>query len=204
MFRNTILTCLPQLFPKASPQALDLLEKLLTFSPRRVGYLSYGIPRFWVQCRPAFSFPVRHLLPSPLLLVLLFSISLPVLYFPTVLLILLFLSTLYLTSYLTSPTSFPQRIEVEEALAHPYLASYHDPADEPVAADLPEGFFDFEYGMSGSFLPSFSPAFASPSFIHPFSRWTYLSTLLCPPFSLLLSPPFFRSLCAVDLNLDSD
>ncbi len=37
-----------------------------------------------------------------------------------------------------------KRITVEEALAHPYLALYHDPEDEPVAAPLPPDFFDFD------------------------------------------------------------
>jgi serine/threonine protein kinase len=59
------------LFPKANPQAVDLLEKLLTFSPKR-------------------------------------------------------------------------RIDVDEALAHPYLESYHDPQDEPVADPLDPSIFDFE------------------------------------------------------------
>ncbi|KAJ7600919.1 mitogen activated protein kinase-like protein [Mycena floridula] len=36
------------------------------------------------------------------------------------------------------------RIEVEEALRHPYLAPYHDPQDEPTALPLPPAFFDFE------------------------------------------------------------
>ncbi|KAF7306271.1 Mitogen-activated protein kinase [Mycena indigotica] len=62
-----------QLFPKANPDALDLLEKLLTFSPKR-------------------------------------------------------------------------RIEVGEALAHPYLSPYHDPADEPTAEAIDPSFFDFDMG----------------------------------------------------------
>lgn len=37
-----------------------------------------------------------------------------------------------------------QRPTVEEALAHPYLAYYHDEQDEPEAAPLPESFFHFE------------------------------------------------------------
>ncbi|KAK4699799.1 hypothetical protein P7C70_g6458, partial [Phenoliferia sp. Uapishka_3] len=37
-----------------------------------------------------------------------------------------------------------QRITVEEALAHPYLANYHDPDDEPVAPPLEPSFFDFD------------------------------------------------------------
>jgi mitogen-activated protein kinase 1/3 len=57
-----------------------------------------------------------------------------------------------------------RRIEVEEALAHPYLQvchshipsgpilngyiiqPYHDPQDEPTAAPLPLSFFDFDNG----------------------------------------------------------
>ncbi|KAJ1728546.1 mitogen activated protein kinase [Coemansia biformis] len=37
-----------------------------------------------------------------------------------------------------------KRITVEEALAHPYLAQYHDEADEPTCPPLPENFFDFD------------------------------------------------------------
>jgi mitogen-activated protein kinase 1/3 len=37
-----------------------------------------------------------------------------------------------------------RRITVDEALAHPYLEPYHDPADEPGAAPLDPSFFDFE------------------------------------------------------------
>jgi serine/threonine protein kinase len=59
------------IFPKASPAAADLLEKLLTFSPKR-------------------------------------------------------------------------RIDVDGALAHPYLESYHDEQDEPSADALDASFFDFE------------------------------------------------------------
>jgi len=65
------------LFPDANPQAVDLLEKCLTFSPKR-------------------------------------------------------------------------RINVEEALAHPYLASYHDPSDEPSAPPLDPSFFDFDNGAAKS------------------------------------------------------
>ncbi|CAL1699831.1 unnamed protein product [Somion occarium] len=61
------------LFPGANPLALDLMEKCLTFSPKR-------------------------------------------------------------------------RIDVNEALRHPYLESYHDPNDEPTAAPLDPSFFDFDYG----------------------------------------------------------
>ncbi|KAJ7697682.1 mitogen activated protein kinase-like protein [Mycena rosella] len=61
------------LFPKANPDALDLMEKCLTFSPKR-------------------------------------------------------------------------RIEVGDALAHPYLQPYHDPADEPTADPIDPSFFDFDNG----------------------------------------------------------
>ncbi|KAJ2635735.1 mitogen activated protein kinase [Coemansia sp. RSA 1286] len=37
-----------------------------------------------------------------------------------------------------------RRITVEEALAHPYLAQYHDEADEPGCPPLPSNFFDFD------------------------------------------------------------
>lgn len=37
-----------------------------------------------------------------------------------------------------------KRISVEEALRHPYLEPYHDPEDEPIAAQIPDGFFDFD------------------------------------------------------------
>ncbi|KAE8219580.1 hypothetical protein CF319_g6748 [Tilletia indica] len=37
-----------------------------------------------------------------------------------------------------------RRLTVEEALAHPYLASYHDPEDEPTAPPLDAQFFDFD------------------------------------------------------------
>ncbi|KAJ2456060.1 mitogen activated protein kinase [Coemansia sp. RSA 2336] len=37
-----------------------------------------------------------------------------------------------------------KRITVEEALAHPYLAQYHDEADEPECPKLPPNFFDFD------------------------------------------------------------
>jgi len=62
-----------QLFPKANPLAIDLMEKCLTFSPKR-------------------------------------------------------------------------RIEVGDALKHPYLQPYHDPLDEPVAKPLDPSFFDFDNG----------------------------------------------------------
>jgi len=39
-----------------------------------------------------------------------------------------------------------RRITVEDALKHPYLASYHDPQDEPTAAPLDPYAFDFDYG----------------------------------------------------------
>ncbi|KAF9021609.1 Pkinase-domain-containing protein [Hymenopellis radicata] len=61
------------LFPKANPLAIDLMEKCLTFSPKR-------------------------------------------------------------------------RIEVGEALRHPYLAPYHDPQDEPTAEPLDPSFFHFDNG----------------------------------------------------------
>ncbi|KAJ1734681.1 mitogen activated protein kinase [Coemansia sp. Benny D160-2] len=37
-----------------------------------------------------------------------------------------------------------KRITVEEALAHPYLAQYHDERDEPNCDPLPPNFFDFD------------------------------------------------------------
>lgn len=37
-----------------------------------------------------------------------------------------------------------KRINVEEALRHPYLEPYHDPEDEPTAEAIPEEFFDFD------------------------------------------------------------
>jgi mitogen-activated protein kinase 1/3 len=37
-----------------------------------------------------------------------------------------------------------QRITAVEALEHPYLASYHDANDEPVAEPIPEDFFEFD------------------------------------------------------------
>lgn len=37
-----------------------------------------------------------------------------------------------------------KRINVEEALKHPYLEPYHDPDDEPTADPIPEEFFDFD------------------------------------------------------------
>ncbi|KAK9447945.1 kinase-like domain-containing protein [Limtongia smithiae] len=37
-----------------------------------------------------------------------------------------------------------KRITVEDALQHPYLESYHDPDDEPTAAPIDDGFFDFD------------------------------------------------------------
>ncbi|KAK0203862.1 kinase-like domain-containing protein [Desarmillaria ectypa] len=61
------------LFPKANPLAIDLMEKCLTFSPKR-------------------------------------------------------------------------RIEVGEALRHPYLQPYHDPQDEPTAEPLDPSFFHFDNG----------------------------------------------------------
>lgn len=36
------------------------------------------------------------------------------------------------------------RLTVEEALQHPYISNYHEPADEPGAPELPRNFFDFE------------------------------------------------------------
>ncbi len=38
-----------------------------------------------------------------------------------------------------------KRLSVEEALAHPYLESYHDPEDEPVAPPLEAEFFNFDH-----------------------------------------------------------
>ena len=76
-----------QLFPNASPLAIDFLERCLTFSPKR-------------------------------------------------------------------------RIEVGEALKHPYLAPYHDPLDEPTAPPIDPSFFDFDNGgetskeeLKGMFSP---------------------------------------------------
>lgn len=37
-----------------------------------------------------------------------------------------------------------KRMTVEECLAHPYLANYHDPDDEPCAPPLAPSFFDFD------------------------------------------------------------
>lgn len=37
-----------------------------------------------------------------------------------------------------------KRINVEDALRHPYLEPYHDPEDEPTAKPIPEEFFDFD------------------------------------------------------------
>lgn len=37
-----------------------------------------------------------------------------------------------------------KRITVVEALAHPYLSSYHDPTDEPDAPPIPQEFFEFD------------------------------------------------------------
>ncbi|KAH9911148.1 mitogen activated protein kinase-like protein [Epithele typhae] len=39
-----------------------------------------------------------------------------------------------------------RRIEVEDALKHPYLEAYHDPSDEPTAEPLDPSFFDFDNG----------------------------------------------------------
>jgi len=39
-----------------------------------------------------------------------------------------------------------RRIEVGEALQHPYLAPYHDPQDEPTADPIDPSFFDFDNG----------------------------------------------------------
>ncbi|KAL0572271.1 mitogen activated protein kinase [Marasmius crinis-equi] len=39
-----------------------------------------------------------------------------------------------------------RRIEVGEALRHPYLAPYHDPQDEPTAAPIDPDFFHFDNG----------------------------------------------------------
>ncbi|PVF93468.1 Pkinase-domain-containing protein [Serendipita vermifera] len=38
-----------------------------------------------------------------------------------------------------------RRIDIEGALAHPYLEPYHDPGDEPTAPALDPSFFDFDY-----------------------------------------------------------
>ncbi|THU91747.1 CMGC/MAPK protein kinase [Dendrothele bispora CBS 962.96] len=37
-----------------------------------------------------------------------------------------------------------KRMNVDEALCHPYLASYHDPEDEPVVAPLSASYFEFD------------------------------------------------------------
>jgi len=62
-----------------------------------------------------------------------------------------------------------KRITVDEALEHPYLASYHDPEDEPTIAPLDPDYFEFDdhkedltkadlkellYGEILSFIPS--------------------------------------------------
>lgn len=39
-----------------------------------------------------------------------------------------------------------KRITCEEALRHPYLASYHDPEDEPDSPPLDPSFFHFDNG----------------------------------------------------------
>ncbi|KAF9267254.1 mitogen activated protein kinase-like protein [Marasmius fiardii PR-910] len=39
-----------------------------------------------------------------------------------------------------------RRIEVGEALKHPYLAPYHDPQDEPTADPIDPNFFHFDHG----------------------------------------------------------
>jgi mitogen-activated protein kinase 1/3 len=39
-----------------------------------------------------------------------------------------------------------KRITCEEALRHPYLASYHDPDDEPDSPPLDPSFFHFDNG----------------------------------------------------------
>jgi len=48
--------------------------------------------------------------------------------------------------FLTKTLTFDpkKRLTVEEALAHPYLESYHDPNDEPTCASLPPEFFEFD------------------------------------------------------------
>ncbi|KIL59441.1 hypothetical protein M378DRAFT_1003994 [Amanita muscaria Koide BX008] len=48
--------------------------------------------------------------------------------------------------FLTKTLSFDpkKRLTVEQALAHPYLESYHDPDDEPVAPPLDPSFFEFD------------------------------------------------------------
>ena len=38
-----------------------------------------------------------------------------------------------------------KRISAEQALAHPYLAQYADPTDEPVSPPYDQTFEDFEY-----------------------------------------------------------
>jgi mitogen-activated protein kinase 1/3 len=41
-----------------------------------------------------------------------------------------------------------KRISAQETLEHPYLASYHNPGDEPIAASIPEKSFDFDKKIS--------------------------------------------------------
>lgn len=65
---------LASLFPSANPSAVDLMEKCLTFSPKK-------------------------------------------------------------------------RIQVDDALRHPYLEPYHDPSDEPTAPPLDPSFFHFDNGI---------------------------------------------------------
>ena len=38
-----------------------------------------------------------------------------------------------------------KRTSAEEALAHPFLATYHDPNDEPSGGPIPPTFFEFDY-----------------------------------------------------------
>lgn len=48
--------------------------------------------------------------------------------------------------FLQKTLTFDQRkrMTVDQALAHPYLATYHDPEDEPVTASLDPNYFDFD------------------------------------------------------------
>nr|AHC00610.1 mitogen-activated protein kinase [Ganoderma lucidum] len=133
------------LFPKASPDAIDFLQKTLV-SPSVVcrapvslrsslGAAAVAI----VPCTMRIRAPPRNTAPAPLVT--------PPRSHP---LALPFCSSCVPRvadhPFLCAQTFDPKkRLTVDQALEHPYLAAYHDPEDEPAVSSLDPEYFEFDY-----------------------------------------------------------